>query len=134
MSIHAHFVGNVGKDAKFFPSKDGGVNGNVCLFSVGTRNYNFKDKKEDTLWVSCRLYGKTAEKMSTYLTKGKQVAVTKARMELEDREHEGKRYVSLACVVDPIDGIELIGKKDDHASPSPNPAPTPVAQDEDVPF
>lgn len=89
-------AGNLGADAEVRQLPNGG---SVATFSIAsTRRYNTKDgeKKEETNWWRCKLYGNAADALSPYLVKGKGVLI-EARpeqrtydreMDLEDSEGE----------------------------------------------
>jgi single-strand DNA-binding protein len=81
------FTGNLGKDCRL-----GNVGGTaVCNFTVAAKS-GFGDK-EKTIWLNCALWGKQAEsKLTQYLTKGAQVAVSG---ELGTEEYEGKLSLTL---------------------------------------
>lgn len=68
-------VGNLGRDAELRYTPGGAA---VCNFSVATTEvWNDKSgqKQEKTEWHKVTLWGKTAEALSEYLQKGKQVYV-----------------------------------------------------------
>jgi single-strand DNA-binding protein len=62
-------AGNIGKDAetRFMPNGDP-----VCSFSVA----DSQGKDKPTIWWNCSLFGKRAESLAPYLTKGQPVAVS----------------------------------------------------------
>lgn len=93
--IHGSFAGNVGRDAEV--RNAGGTP--VCGFSVAV-TMGFGDK-QTTQWVNCSLWGKRAESVAQYLTKGKQVTVWG---QLSLRSYEGKSgpATSLECRVDEL--------------------------------
>jgi single-strand DNA-binding protein len=68
-------VGNLGRDAELRYTPGGAA---VATLSLATTEV-FKDregqKKEDTQWHRVILWGKTAETLQDYLTKGKQIYV-----------------------------------------------------------
>jgi len=67
-------VGHLGKDGeiRYAPSGQAVMNFNVA----STRKFSVNgEKREETTWVRCTLWGKTAENISPYLTKGKLVCV-----------------------------------------------------------
>lgn len=80
-------AGNIGKDA-VFKSTQGGQE--LCNFTVAAA-IGYGDK-EQTLWFDVTKWGKGTEKLSSFLTKGKQVTVSG---ELSTREYEGKTYLQL---------------------------------------
>lgn len=122
------FTGNLGKDCRVGTGQTAMVS-----FGVGVKS-GWGDKAQ-TVWVDCTLWGKQAEsKLSDYLVKGQQVAVSG---ELGTREHEGKTY--LTCRVNSIDLVG--GKRDDSQAPRQQQSqqagqPEPAYDDfsDDVPF
>ena len=68
-------VGNLGRDAELRYTPGGAA---VATLNLATTEV-FKDregqKKEDTQWHRVILWGKTAETLQDYLTKGKQIYV-----------------------------------------------------------
>ncbi|HUP40841.1 MAG TPA: single-stranded DNA-binding protein, partial [Vicinamibacterales bacterium] len=68
-------VGNLGRDAELRYTPGGAA---VSTLNLATTEV-FKDregqKKEDTQWHRVILWGKTAESLQDYLTKGKQIYV-----------------------------------------------------------
>jgi len=62
--------GNIGKDAELTTTK-GGVS--LCRFSLATSHGKKGEEKTD--WHRITLWGKSAENLAQYLTKGKMVAV-----------------------------------------------------------
>lgn len=87
-------VGNVGRDPEV-RSTQGGLA--VANFSVATsRRWNDKNgqKQEQTEWHSCQAWGKTAELIGQYVTKGRQIYV-EGRLQTrswEDRNTGEKKY------------------------------------------
>ena len=100
-------VGRLGKDCRV------GMAGStpVCNFTVAV-DVGYGERKQ-TLWWDCALFGKRAEsKLSEYLLKGQQVAVSG---EPGTREHEGKTYLTLR-----VDHLTLCGGKPDTQSGAGN--------------
>ena len=133
MAIHAHFVGNVGKDPRFNT-----VGQNPVLnFSVGASD-GFGDKKV-TIWIDCALWGKQAERLSSMIVKGSKLAVHGTLTEKEFKRNDGTMGKTLACRVNDID---LLDKKGERAESGPSAHDTAkgngyVAQqdpDDDMPF
>lgn len=64
------FTGNVGRDAELRHASNGDPVANFPLaVETGTR------QTPKTMWIDCSVWGKRAEKLAPYLTKGKKVAV-----------------------------------------------------------
>jgi single-strand DNA-binding protein len=123
------FTGNLGKDCRV-----ASVSGTtVCNFTVAAKS-GFGDK-EQTIWLNCALWGRQAEsKLTQYLTKGAQVAVSG---ELGTEEYEGKISLTLR-----VGSISLVGGKREGAPGGAAPQgqssyPAPAARedyDDDIPF
>ena len=77
-------IGNLGRDAELRYTSTGKP---VASFSVGV-SYN----KDTTEWFNVTLWGDTAEKVSQYLTKGKQVYV-EGRLETQKwADDQGEKH------------------------------------------
>lgn len=121
-------TGNLGSDCR----KNTVGGSAVVNFSVAVKS-GFGDKAQ-TIWVDVAVWGKQAEsKLSDYLLKGQQVAVTG---EMGTREHEGKTYVTLRA-----NSVDLIGGKQEgntRNASAPQPAQQQAAPadnlDDDIPF
>lgn len=97
-------VGNLGKDAELRRAGDTPV----LSFSVAA-NESWKgrdgDKQEHTEWFNCELWGKRAEALAQYLTKGKTVAVD-GTLRTETYEKNGeKKWITKLRVGD----LKLMG-------------------------
>ena len=133
MTIHAHFVGNVGKDPRFNTVGQQAV----LNFSVGTSD-GFGEKKV-TIWIDCALWGKQAERLSAFISKGSKLAVHGTLSEKEFKRNDGTMGKTLACRVNDID---LLDKKGESAESVPSAHDTAkgngfVAQkdlEDDIPF
>jgi len=127
-------AGNVGKDAKLNSGRDGEK---VLNFSLAIDN----GKDKDATWWDCALWGKRAESLERYVTKGSKIAVS-GRPSV--RVHEGKAYLGVT-----VDQITLQGggeRRDSHhsddrpsggAKPSQSGGPgsyQPGGRDDDIPF
>lgn len=97
-----NFTGNLGKEAIVRYTQDGKP---IASFSVGVRS-GFGDKATTT-WANCSLFGKQAESLSPYLTKGQKVAVS-GEVNLRDYDTQNGPGKSLDVRVTNID---LIGGK-----------------------
>lgn len=105
----------------------------VSRFTVAV---NRQFKKDETDFINCVAFGKTAETISQYLTKGKQIAVTGSiRTGSYDATDGTKRYtVDVA-----VESFEFIGNRDSSTSDafsggSFNDDPTIVEDDGNMPF
>lgn len=77
-----NIAGNVGKNAVLRHTKD---NEPILNFTVAVSN----GKDKDASWYDCSLFGKRAEAVKDYITKGTRIAVT-GRPTF--RLHDGKVY------------------------------------------
>lgn len=83
-------AGSLGRDAelKYLPNGDAVLN-----FSVA----DSQGKDKVTIWWSCQLFGKRAESLAQYLTKGQAVAVSGSVSEREwtDKEGNAKKIMNV---------------------------------------
>ena len=88
-------VGNVGKDAeiRFLPNGDP-----VCSFSVA----DSQGRDKPAIWWACSLYGKRAESLAQYITKGIQVTVVGHISEREWTDKDGNKRKSMEIRVNDI--------------------------------
>lgn len=119
--------GYVGKDAelKMFDSGEGVMN-----FSIGVTE-KWKDKKgekqERTEWLNCAMFGKRAEGLVRYITKGSRILI-EGTLRTETYEKNGeKKYITKVVVRD----LELLGGKD---RPAANASDADDAHDPSIPF
>jgi single-strand DNA-binding protein len=94
-------TGALGRDAEFKKTKNGDE---VLSFPVGV-SQGYGDNKQ-TNWFRCSLWGKRAQSLHTYLTKGTKVAVEGS---LVIGEYEGKAQYNVT--VDQ-DALELMSRND----------------------
>ena len=120
-------AGTLGKDAelKYLASGDA-----IANFSVA----DSQGRDKPTIWWNCGLYGKRAESLSPYLTKGQAVTVTGTITEREWTDKEGNKRKSMDVRVS---DVALQGGRRD-AAPQERVQPPEPAQAEldsdDVPF
>lgn len=119
-------VGNLGRDAEMKHTPSGSA---VSSFSVATtEKWTGKDgqKQEKTEWHRCVLWGKQAEAVSQYLTKGKQVYL-EGRLETRQWEKDGQKHYSTEVKVD---NVVLLGG----GGAERQPVTLGPAMAEDIPF
>lgn len=68
-------VGNLGRDAELRYTPGGAAVATLNMATTDTWKDRDGQKKEDTQWHRVILWGKTAESLAEYLTKGKQIYV-----------------------------------------------------------
>lgn len=129
------FIGRLGRDpeVKYLPNGDA-----ACNFSIAVGK-KWKDKssgetKEQTTWVRCSAFGKTAELLGQYAKKGSQMRVN-GELSVRKYTQEGvEKEITEIRVQD----FQLLGGRPDGAAPAaarpPAAAPKPAAPDDDIPF
>lgn len=119
----------------------------VCNLSLAFA-YGLKgnDGKRPTQWVEAALWGKLAEALAPYLTKGAQVCVTCTDPHIEEFDkRDGSKGYKLAARVTEIELAGSRAERDDSPAHAPAPAPQPkpaakagepatAGMDDDIPF
>ena len=100
---------------RFLPNGDP-----ICSFSVA----DSMGKDKPTIWWNCSLFGKRAEALSQYLTKGQQVTVIGNVTEREWTDKDGGKRKSMDVRVS---DVALMGGKREAAPAAPRPAAKPAA-------
>lgn len=95
------------------------------------------ERREEVTFVDCDAWGKTAETMSKYLTKGRPVFI-EGRLKLDQwQDKEGNKQSKLKVVVE---NFQFVDSKSDggggpsRSSSAPADDPDPTIQDDDIPF
>ncbi|SRR5579871_2661171 len=87
----AILVGNLGRDAEMRFTAGGTPVATVSLATTERYTDREGQKKEDTQWHRVVIWGKTAETLHEYLTKGKQIYVEGRIQTREWTDKEGKQ-------------------------------------------
>ncbi len=121
-------TGTLGRNIELRTLNNGDRVGN---FSVA----DSQGREKPTIWWNCQLYGKRAEGLSQYLTKGQQVTVAGSISEREWTDNNGQKRKAMEIRVS---DIALQGGRRDQAG-TPPAAPAPKAggfddMDDDIPF
>jgi len=124
--------GNLGKNSemRYLPNGDP-----VCGFSLA----DSMGRDKPTIWWNCSLFGKRAEALSPFLTKGQQVTVIGSMTERKWVDKDGEPRTSMEVRVS---DVALMGGKREQTEaprppPKPKPAPPPSGfddMDSDIPF
>lgn len=121
-------AGSLGKDAEVKYLSNGDA---ICNFSVA----DSQGRDKPTIWWNCGLYGKRAESLSQYLTKGQAVTVSGSVSEREWTDKEGNKRKSMDVRVN---DIALQGGRRDAEPQQERRQPQKPAQqdmdDSDIPF
>lgn len=126
-------IGRLTDDQTLRFTNDGKPVGN---FSVAV-DTGYGDKK-DTSFFSCVLFGKLAETLNQYLTKGKQIGLT-GSLRQNRWEKDGQKNSRVEIVVK---DVQLLGGKDEQTHERPKqeskgsgfPGPEGYDDTEDIPF
>jgi single-strand DNA-binding protein len=115
--------GSLGRDAEIKHLQSGDA---ICNFSVA----DSMGRDKGTIWWSCSLYGKRAESLSQYLTKGQAVTVNGT---VTEREWTDKDGVIRKSTDIRVNDIALQGGKKEAAAPKPERFVEPI-EESDLPF
>ena len=145
--LHAIAHGRIGRDTELRSTPDGT---SVAELSIAC-DYGRKgqDGKKPVQWLRARLWGKQAEALAQYLTKGKGVVVIVS--DLHVREFQKQDGTTSSALEGRVDSIEFTGAgpREEAAAPRPAPTPAPARQrpvvqqpqstgfddmDDDIPF
>jgi single-strand DNA-binding protein len=141
-------VGNLGRDAEMRFTSGGTPVATVSMATTERFTDREGQKKEDTQWHRIVIWGKTAESLHEYLTKGKQIYVEGKLQTREWQDKEGKTNKTTEVRADKIvllgggGGGERAGSgkpsRDRYAEPAGEaPAesgPVDAPNDDDIPF
>ena len=121
-------AGSLGKDAEVKYLANGDA---ICNFSVA----DSQGRDKPTIWWNCGLYGKRAESLSQYLTKGQAVTVTGSVSEREWTDKEGNKRKSMDVRVNDValQGGRKDAEPQQERRQAPKPEPVDIDSD-DLPF
>jgi single-strand DNA-binding protein len=122
-------AGTIGKDAEVKYLANGDA---ICNFSVA----DSQGRDKPTMWWNCGLYGKRAESLSQYLTKGQAVTVTGSVSERKWTDKEGNERKSMDVRVNDValQGGRKDAEPQEERRQAPKPAPVLFEDDSDLPF
>ena len=136
-------VGNLGRDAELRYTPGGAAVATINMATTEVWNDKAGQRQEQTEWHRVILWGKTAESLTEYLTKGKQIYVEgKLQTRQWDDKDGNKRYTTEIKG----DRVVLLGGGGGRGAPADRggdlgghaPAPAPEASepltDDDIPF
>ena len=139
-------VGNLGRDVELRYTTGGNAVANFSLATTETWNDKSGTRQEKTEWHRVVLWGKQAESLQEYLTKGKQVYL---EGRLQTRKWDDKDGNARYTTEVNASKIVLLGRRDANVDDAPhsgrqepqrnpesnNPAgPTPELTEDDIPF
>lgn len=101
-------IGHTGKDVEVVNFENGGIKASVSLATNDFYTNASGERVEETQWHNLVAFGKTAEIMQKYVTKGKEIAVEgKITYRSYDTQDGQKRYITEIRV----DELVLLGSK-----------------------
>ena len=121
-------AGTLGKDAEVKYLANGDA---ICNFSIA----DSMGRDKGTIWWNCGLFGKRAESLSQYLTKGQAVTVTGSVSEREWTSKDGEKRKSMDVRVNDValqGGRKDAEPQQERRQPA-KPAPVDIDSD-DLPF
>lgn len=124
-------TGNLVHDPENFPAREGRPNTEVTRMRLASnRTTGTGDKRrEDTTFIDCVTFGKTAAVAAKYLKKGSQAGVN-GRLELNEYEDkDGNKQQRYRIAV-----LQLHLMPQSHAGTSDDATITPPPDDEEIPF
>lgn len=98
-----------------------------CVYDIG-----WGDNKKSQ-WIEAQIWGKQAESLAPYLTKGKQIVIYSDDLHLDTYEHNGKTGAKLKCRVINID-LTSGGSQEKSQEKSPKQESYSADFDDDMPF
>ncbi len=116
-------AGQLGRDAEVKYLQNGDA---LCSFSVA----DSAGRDKETMWWNCSIYGKRAESLAPYLTKGQAVTVAGVVSQRKWTDKQGQERTSMDVRVGEI---ALQGGRREQSQEEPKARPA-QQQDEDIPF
>ena len=108
-------TGNITKDAELRYTANDKAYSKFCI----ANNEGYGDNKK-TNFFNCTLWGKSAENLNRFLTKGQKVLIT-GKIELgKYTDKEGIERTTVDINVDSFGGVELLGNKSQQESGTNN--------------
>ena len=139
----AILVGNLGRDAEMRFTAGGTPVATVSLATTEKWKDRDGQMKEDTQWHRIVIWGKTAESLHEYLTKGKQIYVEGRIQTREWTDKEGKQARTTEIRADRVVLLSSGGGGGPRASrdryadthePAADMTPVDAPQEDDIPF
>lgn len=124
-------IGNLGADPIIRYSQSGAPIANLRL-AIGERRKDGDGWKDHTEWVSVTAFGKTAENVGQYLSKGSQVYVEGRLQTREYQDKEGNKRKATEVVAHDV--VFLGGKGDAKPGPKSKPREGAVPTEDDGGF
>lgn len=126
-------VGNLGRDAELKYTPAGVAVSNLSLATTDTWRGKDGQKQERTEWHRVTLWGKTAESVQPYLTKGKQVYIEGRLQTRSWEDKDGNKKFSTEVSADRVTLLGSGGGAASRREPDED-APSDIIGDEEIPF
>lgn len=101
-------IGNLTKDPELRTTSS---KKNVCSFDVAVNRRKSRDEQEETDYFRVVAWQSLGELCARYLKKGAKVYVV-GRVELVQREHEGKHYANMQLTAEDVEFLSTKKKED----------------------
>jgi len=132
-------MGNLTRDIEVKYTANNNAVANIGL-AVNRRYRSGDEYREETTFVDCEAWGKTAETMAKYLSKGRPVFI-EGRLKLDEwQDKEGNRRTKMVTVVENFQFIDSRpgggdgGGGQQQSAPAAPAAPTGGVSPNDIPF
>jgi single-strand DNA-binding protein len=106
-------VGNVGQDPELSEAKGYAI----ARFSLATTRKS-KDGAEETEWHSCKAFGKLAEIIGSYVTRGKQLYI-EGRLQTSKWEKDGVKHSRTEIIVEQMQMLGSRAAEAEGSAPAP---------------
>lgn len=133
---NVNIIGRLVKNAEQRQLSNGKSLASFRLASGRSYNTASGEKKEETVFIDCTVFGKPAEILVKYTNKGSQLAI-QGRLRQSSWEKEGVRQSKIEIVVE---GFQFLGSNNStnvsqsSGSPPVQPENEPSFSDDDIPF
>ena len=130
-------VGNLGRDAELRYTPGGAAVATLNLATTEVWNDKAGQKQEKTEWHRIVLWGKQAESLQEYLTKGKQIYVEGRLQTRQWDDKDGNKRYTTEIRADRVVLLGGGGRSEEHTGESRGHAPEPLHEpiaDDDIPF
>jgi single-strand DNA-binding protein len=131
-------VGNLGRDAELRYTPGGAAVATLNLATTEVWNDRNNQRQEKTEWHRVVLWGKQAESLQEYLTKGKQICVEGRLQTRQWDDKDGNKRYTTEIKADRVTLLGGAGRSGgaDRGAPAPgsDDAPVEPMTDDDIPF
>jgi single-strand DNA-binding protein len=121
------FMGRLTADPEIRHTGNGNAVSDLRLVTNNRYTTSSGEQREDTLFIDCTVWGRTAENCCNYLRKGSKVFI-EGRLKLETWEDKktGEKRSKIKLEADRVQFLD--SKRSDETEEAPEPAPAPARQ------